>query len=110
MGGSGLWMCFAGSGLIILGIVISMTVIGMICGIPMVIVGIPLTIYGGLKYRKHQLNELTKSIREGIVQGATAQNAGATAQNAGAVLYCAACGAPNLRNTQFCEKCGKAQS
>jgi hypothetical protein len=91
-----MWIIIGGIGMF-LGFILSLTGIGLICGLPIIIGSLPIMIYGGYKYRQHQLNQLKESIRSGIVEGSQVQQA---------KTLCPACGASNLSGNRFCASCG----
>ena len=84
------------------GFLLSATVFGAVCGIPMILIGLPLSIFGGIRYRKYQLEALKNSIREGIVEGFQ--------QRAQPARSCPSCGHQNPDGTKFCSSCGTAMS
>lgn len=96
---SGLWVGIGGFCLTLLGILLTSTFFGAIFGIPMLIVGIPLSIYGSIRYRSYQLEQLTSSIRDGIVQGSSSRSANTTRS-------CGSCGHRYADDLKFCGNCG----
>lgn len=98
----------------LIGGLLSLTGIGALCGIPMIIVAFPVEIYGVILYRRYQLTKLTESIRTGIVQGMhphqgyfpPAQQGYAPTQQG--YITCRACGSSNYNYSTSCWKCGSA--
>lgn len=96
---SGLWFLLGGAGMTFLGLMLSATVIGAICGIPLLLAGVPMLIYGSVRYRQHQLEQLKQSIREGIVDGTQGLREG---------TRCPSCGHLSRDAARFCGGCGTA--
>lgn len=111
--GKGVGLIVTGMLLMIGGALISASVIGAICGIPMFLAGLPLAIVGGFKVRQYQLNELKDSIRRGIVEGAQesghARSAPQTLPPAGQLTVleqCPQCSTYQDKGGKFCSNCG----
>jgi hypothetical protein len=99
--GTGLLCGLSGSLLIMIGLLLTLTVFGAVCGIPMILAGFPLAIFGGIRFRQYQVESLKEGIRQGIVEGA---------QNRGPAKWCTACGTQSTEVAQFCERCGARMS
>lgn len=117
--GSGLVWFASGFVMMMVGILISATVIGAICGVPMIIAGIPMCLYGGFKQRRHSLEKLTESIRTGIVEGSrtpdnrpivvsqvSVRMAPQAPAPSSSPAFCSSCGAEYQKDAAFCEQCG----
>ena len=57
----------------ILGIVLSATLLGAICGLPIILGSIPLVIYGAVQNHKWKMEKLAESIKEGLREGLSDQ-------------------------------------
>jgi len=54
---------------LLIGLLLSFTFIGAICGIPIIFATVPLVIWGGVKMRQAAMDEVKDAIRSGIVEG-----------------------------------------
>lgn len=62
------WIILGAIGFIV-GIVLTATLVGSICGLPIVIGSIPLMIYGAVQNHKWKMEKLADSIKEGLREG-----------------------------------------
>lgn len=69
----GIWIILGMIGFVIGGI-LSVTMVGAICGLPFIIGSIPLIIYGTIKNHKWKMQKLSDSIKEGIKEGMDKDN------------------------------------
>lgn len=90
----------AGFILFFIGAVLTFTGIGACIGIPLVIVGFVFWIVGAVKYRQATMEQLKKSIRDGIVEGA--QEIKSLQET-----VCPKCGAKMPIDAKFCPSCGR---
>jgi hypothetical protein len=68
-GGSGWGFIIAGMICFLFGMLLSLTLIGAIIGIPLAIGGAGLAIYGRVRHQQWVMQKLTESVRVGMVQG-----------------------------------------
>jgi len=85
--------------LFIIGFLLLFTGIGACLGVPLIIVGFVFWIIGGIKLRQAAMQELKRSIRDGIVEGAR--------EVKGEEVTCPACGTKMPANAKFCPSCGR---
>jgi hypothetical protein len=58
---------------LVLGLILSATVLGAVCGIPIVIAALPVIIYGYVQHHKWKMAKLAESVKEGIREGLSDQ-------------------------------------
>jgi hypothetical protein len=63
-----IWIILGAIGFIV-GILLTATLVGLICGLPIIIGSIPLLIYGAMQNHKWKMDKLTESIKEGLREG-----------------------------------------
>jgi len=85
--------------LFIIGLILSFTGIGACLGLPLIVLGLVFQIVGGVKLRQAAMEELKRSIRDGIVEGAR--------EAKGEEVTCPACGTKMPTNAKFCPSCGR---
>jgi len=91
------WLC-VGGGTAVLGLALTMTGIGAICGVPLFLVGLPMSWYGKYKYDQGRRRDLIESVRAGVAAGV---QGGTT---------CPGCGTALPPGTKFCSSCGRSIS
>ena len=99
-----------------LGALLCVTVIGAIIGIPMVVIGFPMAIYGCIKMYKRQMWNMTESVRLGVVRGMPSQaylpqqssQAPAPSTSPTAISrFCPSCATALDEDAKFCPSCGQ---
>jgi hypothetical protein len=92
----------------------------IIIGIPLVIAGIPMLIYGRAQYQKRLMWDLKESVRVGVVQGMPAQGylppqhhseqVRLPAPSRPVAQFCSRCGATLDADAKFCTACAAPTS
>jgi uncharacterized protein DUF4339/zinc ribbon protein len=109
-----------GMGLGLIGILLCMTIIGIVIGLPLIIAGIAMSIYGYVKiYRRYMWN-LKESVRVGVVQGMPSQGylpqqqywqqPRLIAPSAPVARFCSHCAAALDADANFCPSCAAPTS
>jgi hypothetical protein len=112
---NGIIFAVIGAGCVLFGALISLTGIGLLCGIPMIIAGIPLMMFGGIQIRQ---GTIQAGVRDGLRQGLQPP-ANPQWQPPPSVVQqppqpppvdqpgarCRTCGAPNNWGNRFCSQC-----
>lgn len=121
--GEGWALIIIGAVLSGLGLMLSVTLIGAIVGIPFLFVGLPMLIYGRVKYNRSMMEKLKASVRDGVMQGMHVQQLSTSphswqqpypsAQPSGplpatSLFVCSACGEPLQPGMAACRKCAAA--
>jgi hypothetical protein len=120
-GHGGAWpLIIIGAILTTFGALLCVTLIGAIIGIPLLIIGLPMVIYGRIKYNRSVMEGMKESVRIGIMQGMQAQqpptsqlswqNPPTPAQQSGPLpsqpaAACHVCGEILLQGSTSCSKC-----
>lgn len=66
---SGWALIITGAIFTLIGFLLSATIIGAIIGVPLLIAGIPMLIYGRIQFQRRVMWDLKESVRVGVVQG-----------------------------------------
>jgi hypothetical protein len=108
------WMII-GMVLLLIGVLLCMTLIGIIIGLPLTIAGIAMSIYGYVKIYRRSMWNMKESVRLGVVQGMPsqsylpqpyyAQQPRLTAPYIPVARFCSNCSATLDLDAKFCPSC-----
>jgi hypothetical protein len=97
--------------LMLFGALLSFTFFGAIIGLPLFLIGLILTICGRVQYNRSVMEQMSASVRNGIVQGMQPYAIPPPPQfvqpmRPPALVHCTACGEVLSMGASFCGRCG----
>ena len=102
-GTMGYTILMMGSVFLGIGVVISFTGIGACLGIPMVLVAIPMIIFGAISHSRARQARVDAVIASSIEEGLDKRM---PPPSQGGAIYCSSCGNPATTGSAFCASCG----
>jgi len=96
--GAGILSAVGGLLALIVGLLLSATLIGAVCGVPLIVLGAVLWVYAIVRLMRYQNQRLSTDIANAIATTTTTPR--------GAQSYCSQCGAANAEGFRFCAQCG----